>query len=75
MWNPQLLIWNRYMFSFNCFDLFSDIFLFLGSEHNDEVYTGIPWQAGLRRGSALEVDGDSMLVREEGFFFVYSQVQ
>ncbi|XP_044072926.1 tumor necrosis factor ligand superfamily member 13B isoform X2 [Siniperca chuatsi] len=35
---------------------------------------GIPWQAGLRRGSALEADGDSMLVREEGFYFVYSQV-
>ncbi|XP_062259196.1 tumor necrosis factor ligand superfamily member 13B isoform X2 [Platichthys flesus] len=35
---------------------------------------GIPWQAGLRRGSALETDGDSILVREEGFFFVYSQV-
>ncbi|XP_040003567.1 tumor necrosis factor ligand superfamily member 13B [Xiphias gladius] len=39
-----------------------------------ELHTGIPWQAGLRRGSALEADGDSMLVREEGFFFVYSQV-
>ncbi|XP_019945407.2 tumor necrosis factor ligand superfamily member 13B [Paralichthys olivaceus] len=39
-----------------------------------EPHTGIPWQAGLRRGSALETDGDSILVREEGFFFVYSQV-
>ncbi|XP_051259476.1 tumor necrosis factor ligand superfamily member 13B isoform X4 [Dicentrarchus labrax] len=35
---------------------------------------GIPWQSGLRRGTALEVDGDTMLVREEGFYFVYSQV-
>ncbi|XP_054644038.1 tumor necrosis factor ligand superfamily member 13B [Dunckerocampus dactyliophorus] len=39
-----------------------------------EPYTGIPWQTGLRRGSALEAVGDSMQVREEGFFFVYSQV-
>uniref|UniRef100_A0A3Q4BWD7 THD domain-containing protein n=1 Tax=Mola mola TaxID=94237 RepID=A0A3Q4BWD7_MOLML len=38
------------------------------------LHTGIPWQSGLRRGSALEVDGDSILVREEGFYFVYSQV-
>ncbi|XP_068185416.1 tumor necrosis factor ligand superfamily member 13B isoform X2 [Antennarius striatus] len=37
-------------------------------------HTGIPWQSGLKSGSALEVDGDSMLVREEGFYFVYSQV-
>ncbi|XP_037542436.1 tumor necrosis factor ligand superfamily member 13B [Nematolebias whitei] len=37
-------------------------------------YTGIPWQAGLRRGSALEADGDRIVVREEGFYFVYSQV-
>ncbi|XP_077946407.1 tumor necrosis factor ligand superfamily member 13B [Gasterosteus aculeatus] len=43
-------------------------------EYNSEPHTGIPWQAGLRRGSALEADGDSMLVREEGFYFVYSQV-
>ncbi|XP_029386421.1 tumor necrosis factor ligand superfamily member 13B isoform X2 [Echeneis naucrates] len=35
---------------------------------------GIPWQVGLRRGSALEPRGDRILVREEGFFFVYSQV-
>ncbi|XP_041806668.1 tumor necrosis factor ligand superfamily member 13B isoform X2 [Chelmon rostratus] len=35
---------------------------------------GIPWQTGLRRGSALEADGDSMLVMEEGYYFVYSQV-
>ncbi|XP_034417237.1 tumor necrosis factor ligand superfamily member 13B [Cyclopterus lumpus] len=43
-------------------------------EYNSEPHTGIPWQAGLRRGSALEADGDSMLVMEEGFYFVYSQV-
>ncbi|XP_028249352.1 tumor necrosis factor ligand superfamily member 13B isoform X2 [Parambassis ranga] len=35
---------------------------------------GIPWQTGLRRGSALEADGDRILVREEGYYFVYSQV-
>lgn len=39
-----------------------------------EPYTGIPWQTGLKRGSALEAEGDSILVREEGFYFVYSQV-
>uniref|UniRef100_A0A3Q2YY91 TNF superfamily member 13b n=1 Tax=Hippocampus comes TaxID=109280 RepID=A0A3Q2YY91_HIPCM len=39
-----------------------------------EPYTGIPWMTGLRRGSSLEVVGDNMLVREEGFYFVYSQV-
>lgn len=40
-----------------------------------EPYTGIPWQAGLRRGSALEAESDSILVREEGYYFVYSQVR
>lgn len=48
--------------------------LFLESELISGPHTGIPWQTGLRRGSALEVDGDSILVREEGFYFVYSQV-
>ncbi|XP_035533222.1 tumor necrosis factor ligand superfamily member 13B isoform X1 [Morone saxatilis] len=43
-------------------------------EYSSELCTGIPWQSGLRRGTALEVDGDTMLVREEGFYFVYSQV-
>ncbi|XP_070694030.1 tumor necrosis factor ligand superfamily member 13B [Pempheris klunzingeri] len=43
-------------------------------EFSSEMHTGIPWQAGLKRGSALVADGDSMLVREEGFYFVYSQV-
>ncbi|XP_008297204.1 tumor necrosis factor ligand superfamily member 13B isoform X2 [Stegastes partitus] len=35
---------------------------------------GIPWQSGLKRGSALEKNSDGMLVKEEGFYFVYSQV-
>uniref|UniRef100_A0A3Q3QEA0 THD domain-containing protein n=1 Tax=Monopterus albus TaxID=43700 RepID=A0A3Q3QEA0_MONAL len=39
-----------------------------------EPHIGIPWQVGLKRGSALEVEQDNMLVREEGFYFVYSQV-
>ncbi|XP_078030673.1 tumor necrosis factor ligand superfamily member 13B isoform X2 [Epinephelus lanceolatus] len=43
-------------------------------EYKSEPHTGIPWQAGLRRGSALEADRDCMLVREEGFYFVYGQV-
>lgn len=46
----------------------------LGSEFALEPHTGIPWQTGLRRGSALETEGDSIIVREEGFYFVYSQV-
>uniref|UniRef100_A0A1A8D072 Tumor necrosis factor (Ligand) superfamily, member 13b n=1 Tax=Nothobranchius kadleci TaxID=1051664 RepID=A0A1A8D072_NOTKA len=37
-------------------------------------FIGIPWQAGLRRGAALEADGDRIVVREEGLYFVYSQV-
>uniref|UniRef100_A0A3P8RLJ7 TNF superfamily member 13b n=1 Tax=Amphiprion percula TaxID=161767 RepID=A0A3P8RLJ7_AMPPE len=43
-------------------------------EISSELYTGIPWQTGLKRGSALEEDNDRILVREEGFYFVYSQV-
>ncbi|XP_068457876.1 tumor necrosis factor ligand superfamily member 13B isoform X2 [Clinocottus analis] len=35
---------------------------------------GIPWQAGLRRGSALQAHRDALLVLEDGFYFVYSQV-
>lgn len=50
------------------------MFLCLDSELTSGPHTGIPWQSGLRRGSALEADGDSILVREEGFYFVYSQV-
>uniref|UniRef100_A0A3P9L0V1 TNF superfamily member 13b n=1 Tax=Oryzias latipes TaxID=8090 RepID=A0A3P9L0V1_ORYLA len=37
-------------------------------------YTGIPWQVGLKRGEALDVEGDRIVVKEEGFYFVYSQV-
>lgn len=39
-----------------------------------EMHTAIPWQAGLKRGSALDAESDSMVVREEGYYFVYSQV-
>nr|AHL44989.1 B cell activating factor [Miichthys miiuy] len=45
-----------------------------GKEFESGPHTGIPWQSGLKRGSALEPDGDSILVREEGFYFVYSQI-
>lgn len=54
--------------------MFLNIFLFLESEFDSQIHIGIPWQSGLRRGSALEADGDTMLVREAGFYFVYSQV-
>uniref|UniRef100_A0A8C8EG76 TNF superfamily member 13b n=1 Tax=Oncorhynchus tshawytscha TaxID=74940 RepID=A0A8C8EG76_ONCTS len=40
----------------------------------DRPHTGIPWQEVLRRGSPLEAESDSILVREEGYYFVYSQV-
>ncbi|XP_045563732.1 tumor necrosis factor ligand superfamily member 13B [Salmo salar] len=43
-------------------------------EFSLEPHTGIPLQEGLRRGSALEAESDSILVREEGYYFVYSQV-
>ncbi|XP_056320887.1 tumor necrosis factor ligand superfamily member 13B isoform X2 [Danio aesculapii] len=36
--------------------------------------TAIPWQVGLKRGSALEEEQGTILVKEEGFFFIYSQV-
>ncbi|KAL0963406.1 hypothetical protein UPYG_G00306000 [Umbra pygmaea] len=39
-----------------------------------EPHTGIPWQVGLKRGSALEVNSDSILVKQDGYYFVYSQV-
>ncbi|XP_059198864.1 tumor necrosis factor ligand superfamily member 13B [Centropristis striata] len=45
-----------------------------GKEHDSDPHTGIPWQPGLSRGTALEIDGDCMVVREEGAYFVYSQV-
>lgn len=57
-----------------CSALFLNIFLFLESELTSGIHIGIPWQSGLKRGSALEADGDSILVREAGFYFVYSQV-
>ncbi|XP_031440759.1 tumor necrosis factor ligand superfamily member 13B [Clupea harengus] len=38
------------------------------------THTGIPWQTGLRRGTALELREDIIQVNEEGFFFIYSQV-
>ncbi|KPP57990.1 tumor necrosis factor ligand superfamily member 13B-like [Scleropages formosus] len=37
-------------------------------------HTTISWQVGLRRGSALVEHQNTILVREEGFYFVYSQV-
>ncbi|XP_008326904.1 tumor necrosis factor ligand superfamily member 13B isoform X2 [Cynoglossus semilaevis] len=43
-------------------------------EFDLEPHTGIPWQTGLERGSSLKQDGDTMVVQEEGFYFVYSQV-
>ena len=44
------------------------------SEFGKEPHTGIPWQTGLRRGSALELQDNRIVVREEGFYFLYSQV-
>ncbi|KAM8858328.1 tumor necrosis factor ligand superfamily member 13B isoform 1-T2 [Synchiropus picturatus] len=48
--------------------------VFPESDFDLERHTGIPWKTGLQRGSALEAEGDSMLVKEEGFYFVYGQV-
>ncbi|KAI1899881.1 hypothetical protein AGOR_G00066330 [Albula goreensis] len=39
-----------------------------------ELHTAVPWQTGLRRGGALEENSDAILVNEEGFYYVYSQV-
>uniref|UniRef100_A0A671NGB2 Tumor necrosis factor ligand superfamily member 13B-like n=1 Tax=Sinocyclocheilus anshuiensis TaxID=1608454 RepID=A0A671NGB2_9TELE len=39
-----------------------------------ELCTAIPWQVGLKRGSALEEEQGTILVKEEGFFFIYSQL-
>ncbi|KAL2081191.1 hypothetical protein ACEWY4_023044 [Coilia grayii] len=39
-----------------------------------QTHTGIPWQTGLRRGTALGLQDDIIQVYEEGFFFIYSQV-
>ncbi|KAJ3592237.1 hypothetical protein NHX12_007365 [Muraenolepis orangiensis] len=41
---------------------------------SSEQHTSIPWQTGLRRGSALEMDDNRILVKEEGYYFLYSQV-
>ncbi|XP_026888313.2 tumor necrosis factor ligand superfamily member 13B isoform X2 [Electrophorus electricus] len=39
-----------------------------------DVHVAVPWQTGLKRGTALEGDQDDILVREEGYYFIYSQV-
>lgn len=65
--------WDGFL-ALGAFTRFLMYFLFRESEYSSRLYTGIPWQAGLRRGSALEADHDSMFVREEGYYFVYSQV-
>lgn len=39
-----------------------------------ETNTGVPWQTGLRRGSALEENRDRILVQQEGYYYVYGQV-
>ncbi|XP_059896555.1 tumor necrosis factor ligand superfamily member 13B isoform X1 [Gadus macrocephalus] len=44
-------------------------------EFAEVLHSAIPWQAGLRRGSALELVDNQIVVREEGFYFVYSQAQ
>lgn len=49
------------------------IYLFL-SEFALELCTAIPWHVGLKRGSALEEEQGTILIKEEGFFFIYSQV-
>ncbi|KAJ8253179.1 hypothetical protein GJAV_G00209980 [Gymnothorax javanicus] len=43
-------------------------------EFLSDSHTAIPWQPGLKRGCALQQDSDTILVNEEGFYFVYSQV-
>lgn len=43
-------------------------------EYDLEMSTAIPWQTGLRRGSALVEDSDRILIQQEGYYFVYSQV-
>ncbi|KAK1797829.1 hypothetical protein P4O66_007947 [Electrophorus voltai] len=40
-----------------------------------DVHVAVPWQTGLKRGTALEGDQDDILVREEGYYFIYSQVE
>lgn len=43
-------------------------------EFASEQYTGIPWQTGLIRGNALELLDNRIVVREDGFYYLYSQV-
>ncbi|KAI4905213.1 hypothetical protein NFI96_015441 [Prochilodus magdalenae] len=40
-----------------------------------QTHIGVPWQTGLKRGEALEENQDAILVKEDGFFFIYSQVE
>ncbi|KAA0716030.1 Tumor necrosis factor ligand superfamily member 13B B lymphocyte stimulator [Triplophysa tibetana] len=44
------------------------------SEFALEICTAVPWQTGLKRGSALEEEQGIILVKSEGFFYIYSQV-
>ncbi|XP_056610952.1 tumor necrosis factor ligand superfamily member 13B isoform X2 [Triplophysa dalaica] len=39
-----------------------------------EICTAVPWQTGLKRGSALEEEHGTILIKSEGFFFIYSQL-
>uniref|UniRef100_A0AAY4BLQ3 THD domain-containing protein n=1 Tax=Denticeps clupeoides TaxID=299321 RepID=A0AAY4BLQ3_9TELE len=39
-----------------------------------DIHTGIPWQIGLKRGEALDMNDDTILAKEDGFYFIYSQV-
>ncbi|XP_061092264.1 tumor necrosis factor ligand superfamily member 13B-like [Conger conger] len=38
------------------------------------MYIVLPWQAGLRQGTALQVQDNAILVTEGGIYFLYSQV-
>lgn len=43
-------------------------------EFDLEMSTAIHWQTGLRRGSALEEKENQILILQDGYYFVYSQV-
>ncbi|XP_055007571.1 tumor necrosis factor ligand superfamily member 13B isoform X2 [Boleophthalmus pectinirostris] len=43
-------------------------------EFDFDEATGIPWQTGLKRGTALEEEQDRILILQEGYYYVYSQV-
>uniref|UniRef100_A0A8C1S5H2 Tumor necrosis factor ligand superfamily member 13B-like n=1 Tax=Cyprinus carpio TaxID=7962 RepID=A0A8C1S5H2_CYPCA len=45
-----------------------------GKQFALEICTAIPWQVGLKRGTALEEEQGTILIKEEGFFFIYSQL-